>query len=275
MRMAHSVLVKRLALTRCLYSGAQILLLDDVLGACDNKVEDLVWHKLFGKEGLLLNKTVVMITNSVKRFQHANNIIFLSDGKQIEEGTSQAIAARSAPFRDYLATAMEPATIRELRNRMEERYQSVEDNRTSAKETDKSSDSVQPDEVDLESEEAGKPLIYKASIEYIRDCTVKYFILAVILNLPGKPTASQQMVCLLMSLSANAIHFGPVYIYYQKWTNNSSNEKDADAAYWLAGLIALSAVQLGTVAIFWHLRYNILCAKVCRKFMDRATISRT
>ncbi|KAH8918190.1 hypothetical protein BT69DRAFT_1354084 [Atractiella rhizophila] len=54
----------RVALARLLYARVDIALLDDVLSALDATTEAHVFDSLFGSDGLLKGKTVIMVTNA-------------------------------------------------------------------------------------------------------------------------------------------------------------------------------------------------------------------
>lgn len=103
----------RVALARCVYADTALLLLDDVLNALDNKTEDLVWHRLFGPAGLLRGKTIIMITNSVKRFQEADSIVFLQNGSQANFGTYDQLKSIDLDFEAFLSNPDLDSAIRQ------------------------------------------------------------------------------------------------------------------------------------------------------------------
>ena len=116
--MAH---FQRIALARCVYARADLILLDvsnsplslsyrlmfgrqDPLCALDNKIEARVWQALFGDSGLLCGRTVVMASNSVKRFKHAHHIVFLDNGTCADQGSYDYLKNRSqTSFLSFLA----------------------------------------------------------------------------------------------------------------------------------------------------------------------------
>ena len=51
------------ALARALYAKSQLVILDDVLSALDKTTEEHVFNALFGHDGLLCGKTVLLSTN--------------------------------------------------------------------------------------------------------------------------------------------------------------------------------------------------------------------
>ncbi|KAM5453644.1 hypothetical protein McanCB56680_002853 [Microsporum canis] len=75
---------QRVALARAVYTRYDIILLDDVLSALDQKTEALVVERLLGPQGLLrkLRITALLVTHSTRYLHIADQIIALSrDGK--------------------------------------------------------------------------------------------------------------------------------------------------------------------------------------------------
>lgn len=83
------------------------LILDDVFSALDADTEELVFSGLFGKNGLLQNRSVILATNQVHRLPHASWITALRQGAIAEQGTySNLLAAgqeTSTLVRDFAA----------------------------------------------------------------------------------------------------------------------------------------------------------------------------
>ncbi|KXG53458.1 ABC transporter, transmembrane domain, type 1 [Penicillium griseofulvum] len=80
---------ERLALARAVYSGLDIIILDDALSSVDEETASRVMQRLLGPTGLLreLNKTVVMITDSKDLLGNSDLIVILNpDGTICEQG---------------------------------------------------------------------------------------------------------------------------------------------------------------------------------------------
>lgn len=71
----------RVALARAVYSGADILILDDVLSAVDNHVARKLIEQLFSPQGLLNGKTVVLATSNTSILGMAKKVYSLEEGK--------------------------------------------------------------------------------------------------------------------------------------------------------------------------------------------------
>lgn len=88
---------QRLALARAVFSRSEILLLDDVFSGLDNDTEELIFRKLFAKDGPLrrLNRTVVLVTHAVRRLPYADMIVSLEVSGRISEMGSYETLANS------------------------------------------------------------------------------------------------------------------------------------------------------------------------------------
>jgi ATP-binding cassette subfamily C (CFTR/MRP) protein 1 len=78
---------QRVALARAAYQDADIYLLDDPLSAVDAHVDQHLWERLVGPEGLLNDKTRVLITHGIHHLNEADQILVMKSGKVAETGT--------------------------------------------------------------------------------------------------------------------------------------------------------------------------------------------
>lgn len=91
----------RVALARAIYARADIYLFDDVLSAVDEHVSSLLIEKVFSKDGILGNRTIILATNNVKVLSLASKIIELADKTIAETGTFQEIVTRGQNSKIY------------------------------------------------------------------------------------------------------------------------------------------------------------------------------
>lgn len=82
---------QRVALARAVYGRFDTYALDDVFSALDATTESHVFSALFGDEGLLHGKSVIMATNQVYRLSRASEISYLENGRIAEQGTYDAL----------------------------------------------------------------------------------------------------------------------------------------------------------------------------------------
>ncbi|KAM4699578.1 multidrug resistance-associated protein 1-like [Discoglossus pictus] len=111
---------QRVSLARAVYSNADIYLLDDPLSAVDVHVGKHLFDKLIGQNGLLKNKTRILVTHSLTVLPQADLIVLMEDGRISEIGTYQQLISKRQTFADMIqnsnnTTGMEenPAEIKE------------------------------------------------------------------------------------------------------------------------------------------------------------------
>ncbi|KAJ8321375.1 hypothetical protein KUTeg_001057 [Tegillarca granosa] len=89
---------------RLFITEADIYLLDDPLGAVDSHVGKHIFKNVIGEEGLLHNKTRILVTHGVRWLPKADFIIVMSDGVVSEIGTYQKLLNHNGPFSKFLRT---------------------------------------------------------------------------------------------------------------------------------------------------------------------------
>ncbi|KAK7711280.1 hypothetical protein SLS64_005302 [Diaporthe eres] len=110
----------RLSLARAVYARRSLILIDDALSGLDASTEETVFESLFGTKGLLrgTDTTVILVTNSVRRFAQADHIIALGrDGTIAEQGTFDDLARANG----YLSVICEEKSSLPERHHAEER----------------------------------------------------------------------------------------------------------------------------------------------------------
>lgn len=95
----------RIALARALYAQPEILILDDIFSALDKQTEEHIFSSLFGENGLLYGKTVILGTNAVHRLRSAAKIVLLSDASVGQQGSFTELAASDGAVKDLIAVA--------------------------------------------------------------------------------------------------------------------------------------------------------------------------
>uniref|UniRef100_UPI0037E8D390 ATP-binding cassette sub-family C member 2 n=1 Tax=Semicossyphus pulcher TaxID=241346 RepID=UPI0037E8D390 len=95
---------QRVSLARAAYSQADIYLLDDPLSAVDSHVGKHLFDKLIGKNGILKDKTRVLVTHGVSFLPFVDEIVVLVDGKVSEVGSYNSLRASKGAFSEFLDT---------------------------------------------------------------------------------------------------------------------------------------------------------------------------
>lgn len=93
---------QRVALARAVYGRFDTYVLDDVLSALDATTEAHVFSALFGTQGLLRGKTVIMATNQVYRLPQASDVSYLDDGRIVEQGTYEDLMRKNGSMADLV-----------------------------------------------------------------------------------------------------------------------------------------------------------------------------
>ncbi|MDE2515400.1 MAG: ABC transporter ATP-binding protein [Rhodospirillales bacterium] len=91
---------QRLAIARALLKDAPILLLDEATSALDSESERAIQSAL---DRLMHGRTVVAIAHRLSTLQSFDRIIVMEQGRIVDDGSPQALAARPGPYRDLLA----------------------------------------------------------------------------------------------------------------------------------------------------------------------------
>ncbi|KAJ7163527.1 P-loop containing nucleoside triphosphate hydrolase protein [Mycena crocata] len=78
---------QRLAIARAVYARADLVMLDDVFSALDGETEAHVFASLFGPDGMLKEKTTVLVTHGVHHLSSADRVIIMDTGKIVAFGS--------------------------------------------------------------------------------------------------------------------------------------------------------------------------------------------
>ncbi|NXE73178.1 MRP1 protein, partial [Cochlearius cochlearius] len=93
---------QRVNLARAVYQKAPIYLLDDPLSAVDAHVGQHIFEHVLGRNGLLKDKTRVLVTHTINILPQVDNIVLLVDGMISEIGSYQELLQRNGAFAEFL-----------------------------------------------------------------------------------------------------------------------------------------------------------------------------
>ncbi|NWX34149.1 MRP1 protein, partial [Notiomystis cincta] len=93
---------QRVNLARAVYQKASIYLLDDPLAAVDAHVGQHIFEHVLGPNGLLKDKTRVLVTHTINILPQVDTIVFLVDGMISETGSYQELLQRNGAFAEFL-----------------------------------------------------------------------------------------------------------------------------------------------------------------------------
>ncbi|KAG0052208.1 Multidrug resistance-associated protein 1 [Gryganskiella cystojenkinii] len=105
---------QRMSLARAAYQDADIYILDDPLSAVDAHVDQLLWKNLIGPEGLLRDKTRLLVTHGIHHLSDADQILVMKQGAIAETGQYQDLMKAKSGFyqliTDYAVQQQKPTT---------------------------------------------------------------------------------------------------------------------------------------------------------------------
>ncbi|XP_012683657.2 ATP-binding cassette sub-family C member 2 [Clupea harengus] len=95
---------QRVSLARAAYNSADTYLLDDPLSAVDSHVAKHLFEQVVGPNGLLKDKTRILVTHGVSFLPHVDEIMVLVDGLVSEVGSYESLKASGGAFSEFLFT---------------------------------------------------------------------------------------------------------------------------------------------------------------------------
>ena len=75
---------QRISIARALVRKPQILVFDDCLSAVDTETEEVILNNL---KRIMVGKSTIIISHRISSIQHADEIIYMEEGKILERGT--------------------------------------------------------------------------------------------------------------------------------------------------------------------------------------------
>ncbi|KAF9585524.1 hypothetical protein BGW38_001959 [Lunasporangiospora selenospora] len=98
---------QRVSLARAAYDDADIYLFDDPLSAVDAHVDRHLWDNLIGPNGMLRDKTRLLVTHGIHHVGHVDEIMVLKNGQIAEMGKYEQLLSAKQSFyqliREYAA----------------------------------------------------------------------------------------------------------------------------------------------------------------------------
>lgn len=92
----------RVSLARAVYQNLDVYLLDDPLSAVDAHVGRHIFEKVIGPNGLLREKTRILVTHGLTYTKFANDILVMHDGRLEESGTFEMLMKKRGVFFDFM-----------------------------------------------------------------------------------------------------------------------------------------------------------------------------
>ncbi|XP_052283970.1 multidrug resistance-associated protein 1-like isoform X2 [Dreissena polymorpha] len=95
---------QRVSLARAVYFDSDIYILDDPLSAVDANVGKHIFEHVIGKNGVLKDKTRVLVTHGIHWLPHVDTIVVVTNGEISETGSYEALLGHDGAFSKFLKT---------------------------------------------------------------------------------------------------------------------------------------------------------------------------
>ncbi|KAJ8253888.1 hypothetical protein COCON_G00205000 [Conger conger] len=95
---------QRVSLARAVYCDRAVYLLDDPLSAVDAHVGKHIFEKVVGPQGLLQDKTRILVTHGLSFLPQADLILVMVEGEITEMGSYPELMGRQGAFAEFLRT---------------------------------------------------------------------------------------------------------------------------------------------------------------------------
>lgn len=92
---------QRISLARMVYFNPDIAIMDDPLSAVDSQVGSTLFYDCI-LDGLLKDKTRILVTNQLNILSYVDQIIVLDEGRVVERGTYEELLSKDTDFSDLL-----------------------------------------------------------------------------------------------------------------------------------------------------------------------------
>ncbi|XP_072168419.1 multidrug resistance-associated protein 1-like [Diadema setosum] len=93
---------QRVSLARAVYTNNDLYLLDDPLSAVDAHVAKHIFEHVIGPQGLLKNKTRILVTHGISFLPQVDQIVVMVDGSISEVGSYQDLLDQNGAFAEFL-----------------------------------------------------------------------------------------------------------------------------------------------------------------------------
>ena len=109
----------RLSLARAVYKRPDVIFMDDPISALDTQTRKKIFTEVF--QGILKEKTRVLVTHAVDFVHLADKIVIMNEGKIIAQGSYSEL--EDHPYMKQIQDIKEEAKMEELKQGQEEESQ--------------------------------------------------------------------------------------------------------------------------------------------------------
>ncbi|KAF9299941.1 hypothetical protein BGZ74_008485 [Mortierella antarctica] len=247
---------QRVSLARAAYQDADVYLLDDPLSAVDAHVDQHLWSNLVGPNGMLSNKTRILVTHGIHHLEHVDQILVSKDGSISEAGHYDELMAANGAFHQLIKEYSVGQKKKKARN---------DKDKTKVGESDSDDDSARNTIVateetakkdDDDEDDANGELV---SDEKMVDGKVSWKILMVYARAVSLPKA---IFCIFMFIAGQAVHIS-TNLWLRKWINDTEESERTDSTLHPVSYYLLGYGGLVLLFMFFDVLINYVSEVVC------------
>ncbi|KAG0238515.1 Multidrug resistance-associated protein 1 [Actinomortierella wolfii] len=207
---------QRVSLARAAYQDADVYLLDDPLSAVDAHVDQHLWENLIGPNGLLKDKTRLLVTHGIHHLEQVDNIVLVKNGEISENGKYEDLMAAKNGFYQLI----KEYSVNEGRKKDKKDEAS-----SSASTIDAGDDSTEgggSDEREKDDEKAKEGENDKANLvekEKMEEGSVSWSVYNIYLK---AASYRNTFITLLLFFGGQACHIG-TNLWLKRWTNQEDS----------------------------------------------------
>lgn len=101
---------QRISLARAIYGRSPLLFLDDCFSALDAQVGKQVFEMVVNQARRAKETTIVLVTHSTVFAAQADHVVYMENGRIVEQGGYSVLASREGPFSRFVGSSLESQT---------------------------------------------------------------------------------------------------------------------------------------------------------------------
>ncbi|KFH62096.1 hypothetical protein MVEG_11735 [Podila verticillata NRRL 6337] len=248
---------QRVSLARAAYQDADVYLLDDPLSAVDAHVDQHLWDNLVGPNGLLCNKTRILVTHGIHHLEHVDQILVFKDGSISEAGHYKELMDANGAFhqliKEYSVGQNKKARHDKIKTKVGEESDSADDSVcntiVATEEAGKKDDDVKDDDAngELVTDEkmAAGNVSWKIWMVYARAVSLR-----------------KATFCIAIYIIGRGVHIS-TSLWLRKWINDTEDNERTGTTLHPVSFYLLSYGGLVLVYMFFDVLINYISEVIC------------
>ncbi|KAG0036336.1 hypothetical protein BGZ82_004362 [Podila clonocystis] len=249
---------QRVSLARAAYQDADVYLLDDPLSAVDAHVDQHLWDNLVGPNGLLCNKTRILVTHGIHHLQYVDQILAFKDGSILEAGHYKELMAANGAFHqlieEYSLGQNKKARHDKDKTKVREESGSEDDSACNTIVTTEKAD--EKDDDDFENDDSNGELVTEETVVAGK---VGWKILMVYARAISLPKA---IFCIFIFIIGRGVHIS-TSLWLRKWINDTEDNERTGTTLHPVSFYLLGYGGLVLVYMFFDILINYVSEVTC------------